>query len=155
MDDGVVNLTKEVEGRLGRRKTTPPTDGSVRTANEVLTDYYRCPPNILQFLPALLSDKRRGFFFLARTPSLRAPMMPMPRQSGGQLDDALEHVKVEAPEIRLPFDASGVIENLRRERYSAHFREEGSALNALLRKAYYLLRPFLLVPVRRIFKRYI
>ncbi len=58
-------------------------------------------------------------------------------------------MKVEAPEIRLPFDASEVIENLRRERYSAHFREEGSALNALLRKAYYLLRPFLLVPVRR------
>ncbi len=51
--------------------------------------------------------------------------------------------------MQIPFDAAEVIENLHRERYSAHFREEGRVFNALLRKAYYLVRPYLSVPVRR------
>jgi hypothetical protein len=52
-------------------------------------------------------------------------------------------------EIGLAFDAEVVIENLRRERYTAHFREEGQVLNEILRKTYYFIRPLLGSSVRR------
>jgi hypothetical protein len=48
-----------------------------------------------------------------------------------------------------PFDPDEVIENLQRERYSAHFREPGRLSHTLLRKAYYLLRPYMSVSVRK------
>jgi hypothetical protein len=51
--------------------------------------------------------------------------------------------------IELPFDAEEVVENLRRERYTANFRQEGNVLNEVLRRAYYLIRPMLGVGVRR------
>ncbi|MGB6691525.1 MAG: hypothetical protein WBE76_27120 [Terracidiphilus sp.] len=44
-------------------------------------------------------------------------------------------------------------ENLQRERYSAHFRQPGRLSNAILRKLYYLLRPYLSVPVRKRLQR--
>jgi hypothetical protein len=49
----------------------------------------------------------------------------------------------------LPFDAEEIIENLQRERYSAHFREPERLSQAAVRKVYYLLRPYLTVSVRR------
>jgi hypothetical protein len=65
------------------------------------------------------------------------------------LDDAFEHIGVESHGIELPFDVEEVIENLRRERYAAHFREEGRVLNEIMRKTYYFIRPLLGVLVRR------
>jgi len=65
------------------------------------------------------------------------------------MEDAIEQVRIKDQGIQLPFDAAEVVENLRRERYAAHFHEEGSVFNTLLRKAYYLIRPLLGVPVRR------
>jgi len=155
LHDGVVDLTKELEGRLGPYKTASATGDGAKTANQVLADYYRCPPNLLQFLPAAQSVKRRGFFLLGQNTLCygRLSHTDAPGNPEGKLDDALEHVKVEAPGIRLPFDANEIIENLRRERYSGHFREEGSVFNAILRKVYYLLRPFASVSVRRHFQK--
>jgi hypothetical protein len=155
LDDGGVDLSKEVEGRLDSHKTASATGDGVRSANHVLADYYRCPPSLPQFLPAAQSIKRRGFFLFGQNTFCygRLSHTDAPGNPEGKLDDALGHVKVEAPGIRLPFDASEVIENLRRERYSAHFREEGSVFNAMLRKVYYLLRPFVSVSVRRHFQK--
>jgi hypothetical protein len=65
------------------------------------------------------------------------------------LPDALECARVDSAEIELPFDVEEIIENLRRERYTAHFREEGRVLNEILRKTYYFVRPLLGVSVRR------
>ena len=151
MDDGVVCLAKNGERRLDSDKTASGAGDGVKTADQVLADYYRCPPNLLQFLPVPKSMKRRGFFHFGQDNLCygRLSHTDAPGEPEGKLDDALEHVNVEATGVRLPFDASEVIENLRRERYSAHFREEGSVLNAILRKAYYLLRPTLSDSVRR------
>jgi len=52
-------------------------------------------------------------------------------------------------EVELSFDPSEVISNLRCERYSAHFRQEGRIVNEVLRKAYYVVRPYLGVSARR------
>jgi hypothetical protein len=67
----------------------------------------------------------------------------------GDLHDALAYAEVKSNEIQLPFDVEEVIENLRRERYTAHFREEGQVLNKILRKTYYFIRPLLGTSVRR------
>ena len=67
----------------------------------------------------------------------------------GNLHDALECARVDSTAVELPFDVEEVIENLRRERYTAHFRAEGRVLNEILRKTYYFVRPLLGVSVRR------
>jgi hypothetical protein len=69
------------------------------------------------------------------------------------LDDALDHIGVESHRIELPFDVEEVIENLRRERYTAHYREKDRVLNQLLRKSYYFIRPLLGSSVRRQFQK--
>jgi hypothetical protein len=65
------------------------------------------------------------------------------------LRDAVGCINVQSHGIALPFDAEEVVENLRRERYTAHFREEGRIPNEILRMMYYLIRPLVGVSVRR------
>ncbi|MGO8787159.1 MAG: hypothetical protein ACLQVL_07220 [Terriglobia bacterium] len=151
MDDGAANLTREVERLPGSRKTASGTSDGIKAANQVLADYYRCPPNLLQFLAVPQSVHRRGFFQFGKDILCygRLSHTDAAGNPDGELVDVLDQVEVETAGVRLPFDASEVIENLRRERYSAHFREEGNVANAFLRKAYYLLRPYLSVPIRR------
>jgi hypothetical protein len=71
----------------------------------------------------------------------------------GVLEDVLDRVELEPGRIDLPFRIDEVIENLRRERYTAHFRVEGRVFNEILRRAYYFVRPFLIVSVRRHLQR--
>jgi len=155
MNNVGMHLTKEAEGGVSPSKIASTLDAGTHTANQVLADYYRCPPNLLQFLPMLPSDRRRGFFqFGEDTICYGCPTgIDAPGNPEGELYDILKHVKLETQGVRLRFDASEVIENLRRERYSAHFREEGSIFNAILRKVYYQLRPYASVSLRRHFQK--
>jgi len=56
---------------------------------------------------------------------------------------------------RVPFDFASVIDNLRRERYLERLQSNGKGFskNVLVRKAYYGIREFLPVSVRRHFQR--
>jgi hypothetical protein len=54
---------------------------------------------------------------------------------------------------RLPFDPEEVVENLQRERYCAESREKGRLDSLLLRRVYYFLRPYLLLPIRKRLQR--
>ena len=54
---------------------------------------------------------------------------------------------------QLPFDAEEVIENLRRERYTAKLRSQGHLINTVVRKAYYFARPLMGVAFRRPLQR--
>lgn len=101
-------------------------------------------------LPAL-ADGQPGYFRLGQDTIcygrlLRGNSAARPI---GELDDALGNVTMDAQGIQLRFDAGEVVENLRRERYSGHFREEGRPFNEFVRKSYYFLRPFLGVSTRR------
>lgn len=155
MDKDVVNLPTEDEGRSRLHGAAADTGAGTKTASQVLAEYYRCPPNLLQFLPAPQAVKRCGFFQFGQDTLCygRLSYADATENPEGKMNDALERVTVETPGIRLPFDASEVVENLRRERYSAHFREEGSVLNSILRKVYYVLRPYASVSVRRHFQK--
>ena len=121
----------------------------------LLAEYYRCPLSLIEPFGALDPAGHPGYFRVG------ADIICYGRLAGGgtarrpvgDLHDALDHVRTEEKDLQLPFDASEVVENLRRERYAAHFREEGRVLNELLRQAYYFVRPLLGVPVRRQFQK--
>lgn len=155
MDNCRVDLSQEIHDRVDSGSTDAASDTDTQSANQVLTDYYGCPRNLLPFLPALPTFKRRGFFrFGPDTLCYGRPLdFDASGNPEGELGDELKHVEIQPDGVRLRFDAGEVIENLRRERYSAHFREEGSVFNAILRKVYYLLRPYASVPLRRHFQK--
>jgi hypothetical protein len=122
----------------------------------LLAEYYRCPETLLApFLPVGPTAKHPGYFRLGPDLICYGPLTRgnATKYPVGDLEDALDHVRVEGHRIHLPFDAGDVVDNLRRERYAARFREEGRVLNELVRRAYYLIRPVLGVPVRRHLQR--
>jgi len=71
--------------------------------------------------------------------------------AGSERFDALKDVRIDGKTIRLPFDFTDVIENLRRERYRRNMNLGKQAFSAgkLVRKLYYLVREWLPVLVRR------
>ena len=69
------------------------------------------------------------------------------------LVDVAGSIRLEGSSVLLPFNFTDVVENLRRERYAAHFRDNNRLVNTLVRKLYYLLRPLLAVSVRKPLQR--
>ena len=69
------------------------------------------------------------------------------------LPDVLPLMEARENEIILPFDTDEILENLRRERYVAA-EDTLSFARQLVRKTYYVSRPFLSVGVRKHFQRF-
>jgi hypothetical protein len=121
-----------------------------------LLEYYRCPDTNGHFrISGELSEDAGHFRWgqdvicYGRTASgFRA------NRVDADLYDISGDLSVEDSKAVLPFNADEVIENLRRERYSAHFREPGSVYNAALRHVYYALRPYLSVPIRKYLQQF-
>jgi hypothetical protein len=122
-----------------------------KSPDRVLADYYRCPLSLVRLQATGNSDGQPGYFRLGPDAICygRLSCGYTAKNSLEDLDDALAHAGVESRGINLPFDVEEVIENLRRERYTAHFREEGQVLNEVLRKTYYFIRPLLGSSMRR------
>ena len=120
-------------------------------ARTLLSSYYRCPKGLLGSLLASgpLSEDKGYFRFGGGTAYGRLAAGNTVPSPGRDMQDVLDQVIVGNHDVRLPFDAPEIVENLLRERYTAHFREEGRMWNELLRKAYYMVRPYLGVPIRR------
>jgi len=145
-------LVASAESQITRRAWDYRNSHEADSASFLLAEYYRCPQDLLvPFFVAEPSAKHPGYFRMG--PDIicygRLSYGDTATVPVGDLEDALEHVRMEGQEVQLPFDAGEVVENLRRERYTAHFRQEGRILNELLRKAYYVIRPLLGVSVRR------
>lgn len=119
--------------------------------SNVLADYYRLRPGDAAPLTFHISGSRQGYFSLGddticygTLPSAKLSEFP-----SGLLWDATKEIRLEPTEVRLPFDPCEVIRNLRRERYSNHFRQQGSALRNIAHSGYYRIRPMLGISVRR------
>jgi hypothetical protein len=127
----------------------------LRPSGDVLADYYRCPPNSMRLLPSDCVTGKPGYFrFGLDTIGYGRLSTGQPSSSArGNLDNVLEQLTKEPHAIRLPFDPVEVIENLRRERYTTHFRAEGHLPDDILRRAYYIIRPLLRVAARRHIQR--
>jgi hypothetical protein len=119
--------------------------------NQHFLDYFRCPEVYANFQITGPLSQDSGYFHWGQNTVCYG------RTASGVRADQADTVSYDAQndlDIResvafLPFDPEEVIENLQRERYSAHFREPGRFSHLVLRKAYYLLRPYLSVQVRK------
>jgi hypothetical protein len=130
-------------------------DLDVGEKEDVLTSYYRCPASLGRSLSVQRQSERPGYFRLGDDTICygRLASGGVTARPDAGLVDAFDSVRFEARNISLPFDATELVENLRRERYAAHFREEGRLVNHVLRKAYYFMRPLLGVSARRHLQR--
>lgn len=132
-----------------------PVQVGTSSESRVLDEYYRCPPSPVGFhSPSQLAGPP-GYFRLGPDAICygRLSCCGPAKSPIGVLKDALEHIVVDSDGITLPFKVEEVIENLRRERYTAHFRQEGLFFNEILRKTYYFIRPLLGDSARRFLQR--
>ena len=115
-----------------------------------VNDRYRCPADFFDFVLDGQLSSDGGYFRLGphttcygRTSSGdRAP------RAESVLQDVLREVKIHEAGLRLPFDPTEIIENLRSERYASS-RRMGNIFQCLLRRLYYLLRPLTNLTVRK------
>lgn len=137
-------------------QTTAPQEVGTDSSIKPLSDYYRCHNGFAHFEIREPQGAADGYFLFGRDTLCYGRLScgdHAARLPGRDLHDALNCTRVEPHSITLPFAVEEVIENLRRERYAAHFRVEGRLLNDLVRKAYYCVRPFLTDSIRHFLQR--
>ena len=119
--------------------------------NLALLDYYRCPEDFAEFILAGELSSDSGFFqfgpgticYGQSALGYRAPL------ASHALYDA-QDASPEAGTLRLPFDPTQVIDNLRLERY---MRNSFWAERGVRHRAYYAIRPLLPAPARGFLQR--
>lgn len=123
--------------------------------NRAFIEYYRCPEALVNFQLAGDLSPEVGYFRFGEDTICygRSTQGSLSPNALGTLVNLGEAVRLDCGSIFLPFNLDDVIENLQRERYAAHFRDEKSFINALVRRAYYELRPLLSVSVRKHLQR--
>ncbi len=119
--------------------------------NQTLREYYRCPPSQVQFASIGQLHRGRGYFRFGEDVICYGRLLceGASKSPVGSLHDALKCARAGSHCVELPFDPGELVEDIRHERYAAHFRDEGKAFNKIIRKAYYSLRPLLRTSVRR------
>jgi len=120
-------------------------------------DYYRCPEAFAVFSLAGKLSEDCGYFRLG--PDIicygRSSSGFRAEHPAGELYDVEKDVVADGSGLRLPFNPSEIVANLRYERYTPHSnrREKTQTATSVLRKAYYLARPLLPVSVRKHLQR--
>jgi hypothetical protein len=118
--------------------------------DSALVEYFRCADNVATLSPPEAPPAHEGYFMFGHAVCYgRCRGIQPSRSFMPDLPDASRGVSSDESRVRLPFDLSEVVGNLRRERYCE--RAPGTRLSAakLSRRAYYFLRPFLSVAVRK------
>jgi hypothetical protein len=126
---------------------------SMKTANEIVERYFRCPQKFLNFVPKANLSSENGYFQFGDHATCFG------RYAGGRaahsycgnLPNALRDTEFRDGTVYLPFDPSEVAANLREERYVDDSSENKP--NSVLAKIYYFLRPILPVPIRKHLQR--
>jgi len=138
-------------------RVVPATSPKNQVMTTILSEYYRSP----LLAPAVSTDGEgqspSGFFSFGKDIVCYGECSSgvAPDVQAAVDFDASKTTTVSDSEIRLPFDALGVVENLRREHYVRRlsFGQSDLAHNGLIRDAYYLLRAFMPVRIRRHLQR--
>jgi len=138
-------------------RVVPATSPKNQVMTTILSEYYRSP----LLAPAVSTDGEgqspSGFFSFGKDIVCYGECSSgvAPDVQAAVDFDASKTTTVSDSEIRLPFDALGVVENLRREHYVKRlsFGQSDLAHNGLIRDAYYLLRAFMPVRIRRHLQR--
>lgn len=106
---------------------------------QAIQDFYRYPKGMLDLAPRGQFSRPPGFFrFGADVVYGRSSASEAQQKPDATLEDLAGAVSIAGATLRLPFDPSEVLDNLRFERYP-HRGLQGA--NGILKGLYYLLRP--------------
>lgn len=118
--------------------------------SQAVSDRYRCPAEFLDFVVDGPLSSEPGYFRFG--PDITCFGRSCSATRGARADsplyDSLGEAVPDHGKLRLPFDPTEIIDNLRLERYADNWAQ-GSGRQGLLRKLYYLLRPFTNLSMRR------
>jgi hypothetical protein len=124
--------------------------------NETLVAQYRCPESLVKLSLAGELSAGLGYFSLDNAVCFERSSVGSPAKlAGAGLPELSRKVTWDGPTLRLPFDSSEIVDNLRRERYTANGYPDDRAMlsGEVVRKIYYWIRPLLAVSVRKHFQR--
>jgi hypothetical protein len=125
--------------------------------SQILADHFGCPDTDVEFEWPGWDESPAGFFRFGEDVVCygRSSAMPLAQTVTQPLYDAVGDVHLESSRCVLPFDPAEVVNNLRRERYvrNAGSNGKGQSFHNLIRRAYYGVRPWLPVPVRKQLQR--
>jgi len=112
--------------------------------NSAFLDYYRCPENFADLILSRDLSANRGFFQFGRDAICygQSSRGSLAKRATDELYDTETDVVADQNTLRLPFNPSEIVANLRYERYVSSCNG-GGVRGSILRKSYYLVRPFL------------
>jgi hypothetical protein len=122
--------------------------------NSAFLDYYCCPENFACFTSDGEPSAANGYFRFGFDAICygQCSQGPLAQHVEDDLYNAEKAAVVDKETLRLPFNPSEIIANLRYERYASC--GNGADLGgAVVKKAYYLVRPLLPVSVRKHLQR--
>src|SRR5271167_4879819 len=143
------------DGVFGQRVRRVST--RLKVMKEALVDLYRCPDSLINLsLVGQLSPEPGYFSFGEGTVCYGQTSRGSPAKAARNgLRDVSQHVTADGPPLGLPFNPSQIVENLRRERYTANGYEGKRPIlpSRAIQKTYYCFRPLLAVSVRKHIQR--
>ncbi|HEY6770485.1 MAG TPA: hypothetical protein VI386_37555 [Candidatus Sulfotelmatobacter sp.] len=115
----------------------------------ILSRYFRCPEEHIQFAASTPPDESIGYFLFGENtcfgrysgPTSTVPLPP--------LTQAMLQTRTEDGVVAVPFDAEEIFENLTQERYANSSGEGPLNLDSAINRLYYLIRPMLPVSARK------
>jgi hypothetical protein len=118
---------------------------------DCLVEYYRCPEGYIQLAFKEPLSGASGYFRFGQDSVCygRCSGHNPSATPTGSLYDASLNTSVEKGVLSLPFDLAEVAHNLRYELYTNPTRSDKSALESVLNRIYYFLRPSLPIAIRR------
>jgi hypothetical protein len=124
--------------------------------NNLLTSHYCCPEDVANFTVAADLSENAGYFrFGSATCYGQCSGGPPAALVTNILPCADQHVRIDAPTVRLPFDPVQIVDNLRLERYTANSMRgiKSLSMKTTIRNMYYFARPLMPVAVRKQFQK--
>jgi hypothetical protein len=122
-----------------------------------LIDFYRCPETLINLsLTGELSGESAFFYFGQEVLCYGERVLDsLDTVASSCLPDLFPQVIYGGPGLRLPFNPSQIVDNLRRERYTINQSTNSRAIlsGEEIRKIYYFVRPLLGVSLRKHLQR--
>lgn len=137
------------------RITTGARGSAAALANDAFVDYFRCPSELAALDWDREHSTKEGFFAFGDAIAYgQAKEVVVQSEAGGELADVMPLVETRGNTVRLPFDLSAVVRNLREERYCQDARLKAASASAIVKQLYYFFRPILPIGVRKHLQRH-
>ena len=118
-----------------------------------LTDYYRCPEEFVKISLAAELSRGAGYFAFGGNVCWGQSAYGYRAASPIGLYETLADVSVTSGCLRVPFDPTQVIDNLRLERYAVERDDAAQPRQTAWQAPYYALRPLIPTALRRTLQR--